>query len=213
MIENPYPRRWKDLQRGVARILTELGLRVEIERTAITPRGAVELDVFAIDEASVDNMTYIIECKNWSRSVNQSVVHSFTTVMHEVGAHIDFIVSKKGLQSGAREYTRNTNIIGMTYAEFQQRYLRAWLSRYFMPTIGSAGDALSQYVEPINSRRVRMETDLAPSTRARVRQLQRQYAPLGFVVAMFATSRFLQELTDEPTDVPMDFDGLKGLLG
>ena len=133
--------------------------------------------------------------------------------MHEVGAHIGFIVSKKGLQSGAREYTRNTNIIGMTYAEFQQRYLRAWLSRYFMPTIGSAGDALSQSVEPINSRRFRMETDLAPSTRARLRQLQQQYAPLGFVVAMFATSRFLRELTDEPTDVPMEFDGIKSLLG
>jgi hypothetical protein len=125
MIENPYAYGWKDLQGGVARILTELGLRVELERTVITPRGAVELDVFAIDEASVDDITYVIERKNWSRSVNQSVVHSFTTVMHEVGAHIGFIVSKKGLQSGAREYTRNTNITGMTYAEFQQRYLRA----------------------------------------------------------------------------------------
>jgi restriction system protein len=82
-----------------------------------------------------------------------------------------------------------------------------------MPTIGRAGDALSQYVEPINSRRFRMEADLPPSTRARLMQLQRQYGPLGFVVAMFATSRFLQELTDEPMDVPMEFDGIKSLLG
>jgi hypothetical protein len=52
--------------------------------------------------------------------VNQSIVHSFTTVMHEVGAHIGFIVSKRGLQSGAREYIRNTNIEGMTYAQFRR---------------------------------------------------------------------------------------------
>jgi hypothetical protein len=96
MIEDPYPRRWRDLQHGIARILNELGLRVEIEKKVVTPRGSVELHVFAVDEASVDNITYVIECKNWSRSVNQSIVHSFTTVMHEVGAHIGFIVSKRG---------------------------------------------------------------------------------------------------------------------
>jgi hypothetical protein len=212
MIEDPYPRRWKDLQHGIARILNELGLRVEIEKKVVTPRGSVELDVFAVDEASVDNITYVIECKNWSRSVNQSIVHSFKTVMHEVGVRIGFIVSKRGLQSRAREYTRNTNIEGMTYAQFQQRYLRAWLSRYFMPTIGYAGDALSQYIEPINSRRFRMEADLAPDARAHLCALQRHYAALGFIAAMFATSRFMQALTVEFTDVPADFDTIKNQL-
>ena len=172
----------------------------------------MELDVFAVDEASVDNITYVIKCKNWSRSVNQSIVHSFTTVMHEVGAHIGFIVSKRGLQSGAREYIRNTNIEGMTYAQFRQRYLGAWFSRYFMPTIGHAGDALSQYVEPINSRWFRMEADLAPDARAHLRELQRHYAALGFIAAMFATSRFMQAFTGEATDVPADFDAIKNQL-
>jgi hypothetical protein len=208
MIENPYPRRWKDLQRGVAQILRELGLTVEIEKTVATPRGSVELDVFAIDEASLDKIKYVVECKNWSRNVSQSTVHAFTTVMHEVGANIGFIVSKKGLQSGAGKYTNYTNISGMTYGEFQQRYLGAWLSRYFMPTIGNAGYPLSQYVEPMNSRRISVEAFPTPQALRNLRKLQRHYVGLELVTTMFRTSRSMQALMGGSTDIPTDFNAM-----
>ncbi len=119
LIENPEPGDWRDLQAGVGRILTELGLVVEVEKVIETPRGRVELDVYAVDEQSVDKIRYVVECKNWGCSIPQQVVHSFTTVMHEVGANIGFIISKHGLQAGAEAYTRNTSIVGITFKQFQ----------------------------------------------------------------------------------------------
>ncbi len=93
LIENPEPSDWKILQSGVCRIFNEIGLKAETEKKIKTPRGIVELDVFAVDPGSVDNIQYVVECKNWKTAIPQSVVHSFTTVMHEVGANIGYIVS------------------------------------------------------------------------------------------------------------------------
>ncbi len=142
LIENPNPSNWKDLQTGVAGIFTEIGLGVEIEKTLKTPRGNIEVDVYAIDENSVDKIKYIIECKNWKSSIPQSIVHSFTTVMHEIGGNIGFIVTQKGLQSGAKQYTKNTNILGLTYEEFQERYFKVWHTNWFIPQIGDIVDPL-----------------------------------------------------------------------
>jgi len=120
VIDDPLPASWQDLQFGVQRIFRNLGLNAEVEIDLETPRGSVNVDVLATDIRSLDKITYIVECKNWGNTIPQSVVHSFTTVMHETGANIGFIISKRGLQQGAKRYTKNTNIIGMTYLEFQQ---------------------------------------------------------------------------------------------
>jgi hypothetical protein len=114
VIEDPNPRAWRALQEGVARILREIGLAAETDVLTETPRGRVTLDVLAVDKASVDQIRYVIECKNWSKSVPQTVVHAFSTVMHEVGANVGYIISKKGLQAGAVEYTKQTNIAGVS---------------------------------------------------------------------------------------------------
>ena len=140
MIDDPLPEDWRDLQTGVQRIFRNVGLLADVEVDLETPRGSVNVDVHAIDVRSVDKIRYIVECKNWGSTVPQSVVHSFTTVMHETGANIGFIISKHGLQQGAKRYTQNTNIVGMTYLEFQQRYFEAWWKRYFCPRIGDAAD-------------------------------------------------------------------------
>ena len=95
------------------------------------------MDVHAVDERSVDRIQYIVECKNWGSPIPQSIVHSFTTVMHETGANIGFIVSKHGLQSGALNYTQNTNIRGLTYLELQQRYFQAWWEGHFCIALGA----------------------------------------------------------------------------
>jgi hypothetical protein len=150
MIENPYPNSWQNLQVGVCRIFREIGLTAETEKIIDTPRGTVEIDVYAIDEKSVDKIKYLVECKNWESAIPQTVIHSFTTVMHETGANIGFIVSQKGLQSGATAYTQNTNISGFTYDEFQLRYFQAWYERYFIPQIRSAMGSLGQYLSSID---------------------------------------------------------------
>jgi hypothetical protein len=147
-----------------------------------TPRGSVEVDVYAIDENSVDEIKYIVECKNWASAIPQSVVHSFTTVMNETGANIGFIVSKAGLQEGAVKYTESTNITGLTYLELQQRYFKVWWQRYFCVVVAGAADTVNQYVEPINSRRSRYLEKLTPSEQEKFIELQRRYAPFGMLI-------------------------------
>lgn len=125
----------------------------------------MNVDVLAKDLRSLDKIKYIFECKNWNSAVPQSVVHSFTTVMHETGANIGFIISKYGLKSGAEQYTQNTNIIGLSYLELQQRYFEAWWRRYFCPRVGDAADRVLQYTEEFNWRRDEAYADLPDKKR------------------------------------------------
>lgn len=184
MIDNPQPVSWQDLQFGVQRIFRNLGLRAEVEVDLETPRGSVNVDVLATDIRSLDKITYIVECKNWGNTIPQSVVHSFTTVMHETGANVGFIISKHGLQNGAKRYTKDTNITGMTYLEFQQRYFDAWWRRYFCPRIGDAADEPLQYVEPVNCKRDREYAKLSPKAQKRFSQLKRERGAIIMALAM-----------------------------
>lgn len=156
MIDNPCPTDWRALQAGVCRLFNDIGLSAEVEVELPTPRGHVVVDVFATDEESVDKTINLVECKNWSSAIPKTVVHAFTTVMQGTGANIGYIVSQHGLQSGAEEYTRHTNITGLTYQALQERYFKLWWRRYFSVAAASAADSAHQYVEPINSFRERI---------------------------------------------------------
>lgn len=185
MIDNPCPDKWQDLQLGVKRIFRNVGLSSDIEVNIPTPRGSVNVDVLAIDGLSLDNIKYIVECKNWSSAIPQSVIHSFTTVMHETGANIGFIISKHGLQSGAKEYTRSTNIVGLTYLEFQQRYFEAWWTRYFCPRVGDAADRVLQYTEEFNHHRDKEYNKLSKENKDLFDRLRSEYRVSSFMLAMF----------------------------
>ncbi len=210
MIDDPLPENWQDLQTGVQRIFRNVGLLAEVEVDLETPRGSVNVDVLAIDVRSVDKVRYIVECKNWGSSIPQTVVHSFTTVMHETGANIGFIISKHGLQQGAKRYTQNTNIIGMTYLEFQQRYFEAWWNRYFCPRIGDAADEPLQYVEPINSKRDREYAKLSLQAQEKFDQL-RQEKGVSVMVLSMLNYRFMSKAlnTGNLLEVPKNLDDFK----
>ncbi len=210
MIDDPLPENWQDLQTGVQRIFRNVGLLAEVEVDLETPRGSVNVDVLATDVRSVDKIRYIVECKNWGSPIPQTVVHSFTTVMHETGANIGFIISKHGLQQGAKRYTQNTNIIGMTYLEFQQRYFEAWWNRYFCPRIGDAADEPLQYVEPINSKRDREYAKLSVQEQEKFDQLRQEKGVSVMVLSMF-NYRFMSKAlnTGNLLDVPKNLDDFK----
>ena len=202
MIENPYPHTWQDLQNGVCQIFNEIGLTAEVDMVVTTPRGNVELDVYAVDEKSVDKIKYIVECKNWSTAIPQTVVHAFTTVMHEVGGNIGYIISREGMQAGAIEYTKNTNITGLSYEEFQNKYFSVWFERWFVPQIGDTVDTLSQYVEPINSRRERKLDQLTKEKRKAFSILLDRYYRFGVLMAYFEFPRYsLGFAVSRPDDV------------
>jgi hypothetical protein len=198
MIDDPRPSNWRQLQSGVCRLFNEVGLTGDVGRKLQTPRGEIEVDFYAVDERSVDRITYLVECKNWDARVPRSVVHSFTTVMHETGANIGFIVSREGFQSGARRYFSNTNIVGLTYLELQQRYFEQWFSKFFRVTVGAAVDCLIQYLEPINGRRERFLRQLPAEKQERVKLLQSKYARFGLTVAFVGFSPSAKQLGIDP---------------
>ena len=192
MIENPKPSDWRCLQASVCNILNEVGIHSETEKTLETPRGEVEIDVFGIDQNSVEQIRYIIECKNWQSAVPQTVVHAFTTVLQETGGHIGMLISKEGFQEGALKYIKHTNIVALTFAEFQERYFKLWYTKNFCTQLTASVDTLLQYVEPINSRRSRYLTELDSTKIEQYSVLRERYETFAMVTAMLAMDKFAQ---------------------
>lgn len=175
MIESPDIKDWKQLQYSVCRLLNEVGLAAQEAVVLKTPRGTVEVDVFAIDQVSVDKIQYIVECKNWANAIPQHVVHSFTTVMQETGANIGFIVSKLGLQAGAERYTQNTNIIGLTFEALQRRYFEPWWRNHFCKVVAACAEKVCFYTEPFNGTRDKALEDLSCAQLDSFKAIQKKY--------------------------------------
>jgi len=182
MIESPEVADWMQLQHSVCRLLNEIGLSAQEEVVLQTPRGTVEVDVFAIDELSVDKIRYVVECKNWAVAIPQHVVHSFTTVMQETGANIGFIVSKVGLQAGAVRYTQNTNIIGLSFDELQRRYFEQWWRRHFCKVVASCAEKVCFYTEPFNITRDKALAGLSTAQLDEFKGIQRKYCAFAMLM-------------------------------
>jgi len=186
---------WKDLQNKVCDLLNQSGFIAEKEKDVETPRGEMEIDVYAYDPNSIDKITYIVECKNWNKNVNQDVIHSFTTRMNETGGNLGYIISKKGFQKGAKKYIRSTNINLFTFQEIQSRYLSTWLSSFFCTKIRDYSDELTQYVEPINYRRNKFVDKLDKVNKKRFFLLYDKYELLGsYLTLIAANSKEVQKI-------------------
>ncbi|MEA5115550.1 MAG: restriction endonuclease [Geobacteraceae bacterium] len=209
MIDNPLPEDWRALQNGVCRLFNEIGLNANTEVELSTPRGTVVVDVYAVDEGSVDKIKYIVECKNWNAPIPQTVVHAFTTVMHETGANIGYIVSKAGLQSGALRYTENTTITGLTYQALQERYFNVWWHKYFCINAGAAAEYVNQYVEPINTHRSRFLEKLTEDKLARYIYLHDRYAAFGMLMWLIDIGSIVPEYA---VDAPPSLEEYKAKL-
>lgn len=182
MIESPQIEDWKQLQHSVCRLLNEVGLTAQEAVVLKTPRGTVEVDVFATDELSVDKIQYIVECKNWVNAIPQHVVHSFTTVMQETGANIGFIVSKVGLQAGAERYTQNTNIIGLTFDSLQRRYFEPWWRRHFCKVVATCAEKVCFYTEPFNITRDKALEDLSVAQLEAFEKIRKEYCAFAMIM-------------------------------
>lgn len=160
----------------------KVGFNAETSKTVVTPRGTVELDVYAIDPLSIDKITYVIECKNWDSNIPQTVIHAFTRVIQETGANIGYIISKKGFQSGAYDYTQFTNITIFTFEEFQSRYIRRWFEIHFCSVLDESSDSLIQYTEPINIRRERFVSQLDEKKQVEFEELKQRHLFLSGII-------------------------------
>lgn len=149
MITSKEPKNWQDLQNEVARILRECGFSVEIEKILKTARGQVEIDVYA--EEIIKGRKYVItcECKYWRNRVPQTVIHSFRTVLTDIGANVGYIVSMVGFQSGAFKASELTNVELVTWSQFQEAFEETWYDEYFINQVVERLDPLLTYSEPL----------------------------------------------------------------
>lgn len=189
---------WRDLQNKVCILLLQSGFECEIEKVVSTPRGEVEIDVFAIDPRSIDRITYLVECKNWCAPVNQSIIHAFSTVMSETGANIGYIVSKVGFQNGAVRYTNHTNIRLFTFTELQRHYYKTWIVNYFAPQLENYAERCNLYTEPCNSVRDRALANLNETNKNIFKGLVAKYGSFIFTLETIAMSiNYLMKVTSD----------------
>ncbi len=182
------PENWKQLQEYVNLIFVNIGYESYVEKNIITPRGDVDIDVFAIDVNSINKDKYIVECKWWNNKIPQTVIHAFTTVMSEIGGNFGFIITKEGLQSGAIKYLDFTNIKAMTFLDFQKMYFSDWYNKYFQPKLMLFSNDLMEYTEPINSRRFRYFEKLNKTQKDRYFELLDKYENFSYFILTLTTT-------------------------
>ncbi|HXH94789.1 MAG TPA: restriction endonuclease [Thermoanaerobaculia bacterium] len=186
MITTKSPATWRDLQNAVARILSECGFIVEVEKRITTARGRVEVDVYAQEIVQGRSYEILCECKHWKRAVPQTAIHSFRTVIAEIGANVGYFISLHGFQAGAFAASELTNIQLVTWNQFQEAFEETWRERYFSPMIEERLDPLLTYTEPLAPD---WFVKLPESEKAEFIHLKERYDPFGFIM-MSLTSYF-----------------------
>jgi len=191
MITSATPTDWRDLQDQVAGILSECGFTVEVEKTVLTARGEVEIDVFAEEDVKGRHYTILCECKHWKSRVPKSVIHGFRTVISDIGANRGYIISSSGFQAGAACASEFTNLDLVTWTEFQEQFQETWLENYFSPTIMERLDRLMGFTEPLVQRWM---CEIPDDEVEVVKSLRSKYIGLAVLVMTFTTySSFLRK--------------------
>lgn len=180
MINSSLPKDWKDLEKQVARILNESGLYVDVGKDIKTVRGTVNIDVYAEDFSQKPKIIYICECKYWKKRVPKTVIHAFRTVVNDYGANWGLIISSEGFQSGSIEASANTNIMLLTFKDFEQLFFERWFDNYMGKKLYEENEALVDYTEPFNTRIMHSADKLDETSIQKFKDLREKYVDLAF---------------------------------
>jgi hypothetical protein len=145
MIFDSSPTTWQELEDQVCQAFCEMGYESHRNYKIETPRGDVEIDVYAVKKAAPIPTVILCECKYWNKPVDQSVIHGFRSICSDVGAHFGIIISKEGFQSGANRTREATNIHLYDFPEFQAAFFDEWKIGIFMK-LAQMTDALMPLV-------------------------------------------------------------------
>lgn len=199
MIEATAPGRWQDLETQVAQILKECGYDVEVQKNVQLARGDVNIDVWADDHSSPQNII-AVECKHWATPTTKNVVHGFRTVVGDSGANTGLIVSSAGFQEGAVEAAAYSNVRLLNWSEFQAMFAVRWFRQYMSPTLADQTDALREYTEPVNSDIVRKADALPTDRRERLEVLRERYTWLTVITIVFSPVFTRHRPADAPAE-------------
>lgn len=183
-ITSTLPRDWQDLQNEVGCILKQCGFNVQIEKKVDTARGKVTLDVYAKEIVGGRKHSIACECKYWGTKIPQTVIHSFRTVLSDMGVNAGYIISLNGFQPGALKASEHTNLRLVTWQEFQEEFCDTWLNNYLSPVITQELEPFLDYVEPLPSEWMCNAPDYVKST---IQRLQFRYIVFGVIVMKFVT--------------------------
>lgn len=132
---NKTPDKWENLEELTELLFQRTGHKTKRKKIVQLVRGKVEVDVFAIKPGVPTDFTIVCECKNWNKKISQTTVHSFRTVVSEIGANVGYIISKNGYQKGAIESAKNSNIELLAWDNLQNKFREEYLNRYVYPKI------------------------------------------------------------------------------
>jgi restriction system protein len=182
MITTKQPGNWKDLQIMVAEILTQCGFQVQVEQVLKTARGKKEVDVYATEEIKGRTYTIACECKRWNTDIPQEVVHSFRTVVQDLGCNKGYIITTSDFQKGAVETVDFTNIELLTWAEFQEKFIETWFEQYFVPTITQKLDPIMSYAEPLKPK---WFEDMTDEDKHSFYKLKERYDGIAIIIMVY----------------------------
>jgi restriction system protein len=176
------PATWQQLQNDVGAIWRECGFAVEVESKKATVRGTVSLDIFAEEEIAGRKYSYACECKYWKAAIPQTVVHSFRTVIGDLGINQGYIVSTSGFQRGAYEAADRSNVKLLTWQEWQSEFCRTWIQNHMVPTVTEELDDLFSYTEPLVPS---WFMSVVGQDRTELRALRDRHFTLGMLMMLF----------------------------
>lgn len=141
-----HPKNWRDLEDKVTQIFQEMGYETSKKTKVQTIRGQVEVDVIATNNKSSVPIRIFIECKYWEKNIPQEKVHAFRTIIHDSGANLGIMIALSNFQIGAKQHIESTNILLMTWDEFQNHYFDEWFEAMKKYTIEVA-DPICEYYD------------------------------------------------------------------
>ena len=203
MITEKEPQTWQQLQVWCAQIFHECGWQAKTEVTVDLVRGRAEIDVLATETVRGREYKTLVECKNWSSRVPQHVVHSFRTVVADVGANAGYIVSMAGFQAGAYQAVEHTNVKLLTWHEFQEIFEQQWYWEYLTKYVVEHLEPLGDYLEPIPAM-THWDQYLEKEEVERLKQLYREHQPLG--VLIMALSPYIGMLNGQSTRLELPLE-------
>jgi hypothetical protein len=197
----------------------------QVEQRVHLARGSAEVDVVAVETIEGRANTIFCECKQWTTSIPQQVVHGFRTVVADGGANVGYIITSSAFQRGALSAADLTNLRLLTWEEFQAEFETTWIERHLRPLVTKRLDGLMSLTEPLLPS---LFDDLSDSAQVEYLAAREKYFDLGALSMLFTTYiKFLSptipalplrdrfQPSSETTEIPdavLDATGYRDLL-
>src|ERR1700677_1495793 len=101
---------WKQYQEEVADFFRTAGFEATTNFTVRGARSSHNIDVYVTGHYVGFDVVWIVECKQWKKSVSKLHVLALREIVSDLGADRGILVSEAGFQSGAIEAATLTNV-------------------------------------------------------------------------------------------------------